>query len=676
MVMTMTVTLELTLACSHSQNYVADLRVTSAGSHAPVAPLAAPMPVALDFARLRALTLDPHAYGAALSTMLFARAELSAGFAQARVAAAQQGVPLRLRLALNTDVEEVHQLRWETLADPQASGQPLAASAQVLFSRTLPSPDWQPVRIRSSEALRVTAFVAVPVDVSHYGLAPLDPVQEIGRLRAQLNGCALTVLGQQEPATLPTLFKYLHAGCDLLLVQAHGRADAAGQTWLYLEDETGHTMPVPGRELVSHIATLVEKPRLIILGCCESGGDGCASALAALGPQLVRAGVPAVLAMQGRITLETLNRFLATCLQSLLQDGRIDRAVAIARNQVRDRPDWWVPALWMRTTDGCLWHKPAPPASVVLPAPTGTLTARQRSELLARLAISYRERLANALTHQVRLRLGLHTRPDAVDPSWRRMRMCGPFTSQPVPLGTSLLELFDAQQGQLLVLGLPGAGKTTLLVELAQALLVRAQTDPLARIPVVVNVAAWRSGQSLRDWLTTTLPDWLGASRRFAAQLATSDDLLLLLDGLDEVTEAHRAACVAAINAYLREHDLAPPLVVGCRSREYTDMNSKLQIAAAIELEPLDLAAVERALRCVPGTQGVVAALKVDDLLRELTRTPLIVNVLLLAHGGQDVPQVQVQTVEERRAALGKAYVRRVLEQRVSMPWSNVQGLC
>ncbi|GAB4211739.1 MAG: hypothetical protein OHK0022_46630 [Roseiflexaceae bacterium] len=304
-------------------------------------------------------------------------------------------------------------------------------------------------------------------------------------------------------------------------------------------------------------------------------------------------------------------------------------------------------------------NHPAP-----VPPTSSTLKPQQRTELLDRLARRYQDLLDHALAHQVRLQLGLHTRPDAVDPAWRRMLLRGPLTSQPVPPGTPLLELFDQQQGQLLVLGAPGAGKTTLIVELAQALTARAQAGGQARIPVVLNIAAWRSGQSLRDWLQRALRDVLGASRRFAAQLADGDDLLLLLDGLDEVAADHRVACVAAITAYLGERDLAPPLVVGCRSREYADLGTQLPIAGAVELEPLELPAIERALEGVPAAAGVLAALQTDELLRELATTPLMVNVLLLAHGGQEVPMAEVQTLEERRRALWWAYVRRALVQR------------
>ncbi len=342
------VDLDLAFAAAPGQGYAVDLRVTLPDSDAAITPLAAPAPAAFDQARLRGLALQPDAYGAALGEMLFASQPLRTAFAQARAVAAGRAAPLRLRLSVAPDAAELHALRWECLADPDAPGQPLAAGALVLLSRTLPSADWRPPRQRTAGPLRAVALVAAPADLPDYGLSPLDPALELAQARALFDGCELALLGGGERGSVPALLAQLHAGCDLLFVLAHGRASDTGDTCLYLEDDTGQTAPVAGAEVLARIAALADKPRLVILGCCESAGDSGGDTLAALGPQLVRAGVPAVLAMQGRIGRETLAAFLPACLQALREDGRIDRAVALARSMVRDRPDWWVPALWMR----------------------------------------------------------------------------------------------------------------------------------------------------------------------------------------------------------------------------------------------------------------------------------------------------------------------------------------
>src|SRR5262249_39092266 len=41
----------------------------------------------------------------------------------------------------------------------------------------------------------------------------------------------------------------------------------------------------------------------------------------------------------------------------LCDDGQIDRAVAAARRAVRDRDDFWAPALFLRLLGGSLWYE-------------------------------------------------------------------------------------------------------------------------------------------------------------------------------------------------------------------------------------------------------------------------------------------------------------------------------
>jgi SIR2-like domain/CHAT domain len=92
------------------------------------------------------------------------------------------------------------------------------------------------------------------------------------------------------------------------------------------------------------------------------GGDDArtsdAGALAALGPGLAEAGIPAVLAMQGDVTIATMAEFMPVFFRELQRDGQIDRAVASARGAVRGRADWYVPVLFMRLRGGSLWYKP------------------------------------------------------------------------------------------------------------------------------------------------------------------------------------------------------------------------------------------------------------------------------------------------------------------------------
>jgi hypothetical protein len=111
---------------------------------------------------------------------------------------------------------------------------------------------------------------------------------------------------------------------------------------------------------------LVHPPRLCVLASCESAGR--AEATASLGEKpaaqsslallLADAGVAAVLAMQGKITFETVRLLIPRFFRELAQDGQIDRALAVARGLVRARPDSLLPVLYLRLRNGRIWYEP------------------------------------------------------------------------------------------------------------------------------------------------------------------------------------------------------------------------------------------------------------------------------------------------------------------------------
>jgi hypothetical protein len=65
-----------------------------------------------------------------------------------------------------------------------------------------------------------------------------------------------------------------------------------------------------------------------------------------------------VIAMQGNVSIETVGQFMPVLFEELRRDGLVDRAVAAARGHVRQRPDWWMPVLFMRLRSGRISYKP------------------------------------------------------------------------------------------------------------------------------------------------------------------------------------------------------------------------------------------------------------------------------------------------------------------------------
>jgi hypothetical protein len=366
--------LEIGLHHRDADRYSVELRFRDPESDGEVRLTARVPPLAqFDFDRLRELHIEEEAYGQLLSQGLFGDSAVATAFAQARSTAQARDVPLRLRLFIGPSAPELHNLRWETLRNPE-DGSHLLTGEEILFSRYLSSPDWRPVGPRPRADLRALVVIANPAGVSEYQpggrpLTPLDVEGELARAQSGLGDIPITSLASGGTATLNKIGERLREGAhrdggyDVLYLACHG-AMIEGQPHLWLEDEEGSVEVVAGGDLVIRLRESRHRPRLVVLASCQSAGQGKEArsadegALAALGPRLAEAGIPAVLAMQGNVTMETVAQFMPTFFQELQRDGQIDRAMAVARGAVRERPDWWMPVLFMRLTSGRLWYAP------------------------------------------------------------------------------------------------------------------------------------------------------------------------------------------------------------------------------------------------------------------------------------------------------------------------------
>ena len=182
----------------------------------------------------------------------------------------------------------------------------------------------------------------------------------------------------------------------------------------------------------------------------------------------------------------------------------------------------------------------------------------------------------------------------------------------------SIVEVFDRMNGKLLILGDPGSGKTTTLLILARDLLRRAELDEQHPIPVVFNLSSWSEDQPpLTEWLVEELNSKYQVPRKVGTQWVENDELLLLLDGLDEVAENVRDACVQTINDYRSEHGFVD-VVVCSRIKDYEVLTGQLKLNGAIVIQPLDDAQIVQYLDGLGADVAVVRELITRDAqLRE-----------------------------------------------------------
>lgn len=349
----MFVNLELCIRAGEGTACSASLTLNDPSTAAP-AKLVSGASIRLDSELLHRAEPDTNEYGSLLAEMVFAHQEMREQWAKAVGYAQKDGSSLRLCLTLDACPDYVHAVRWELLREP-LDQTALAINERVWLSRYVSSSHPLRMPCRVSEPLRVVAHVAHPSDLANYGFAPFDIEHEHQGLRTALRAATLTILDPH--ATLDDCMIAVQKRCDILYIVAHGAVrDGTGVLWF--AGPNGRSKPVRSSELCAALAMLAQQPMLVVLATCQSAGDGASTFLPSLGAQLITAGIPAVIAMQGNISISTASTFMPVFFRELQTDGQIDRALTVARARVASHPDWWRPVLLTRLRDGRLWKAP------------------------------------------------------------------------------------------------------------------------------------------------------------------------------------------------------------------------------------------------------------------------------------------------------------------------------
>ncbi len=287
--------------------------------------------------------------------------------------------------------------------------------------------------------------------------------------------------------------------------------------------------------------------------------------------------------------------------------------------------------------------------------------------------------LEKSLYQEVLLDLDVEEKAKAIHRPWDLVLQRPDGETELLPPSTDILQIFDDFKHSLLILGDPGSGKTITLLDLARQLIQRARQDPSHPLPVVFNLASWRAGQSLDEWLVAELESKYRVPRLLGRYWAAHRELLLLLDGLDEVPEKARAGCVQAISAY---QDVRTQLAICSRRTEYeqiaTEPRTRLALNGAIEIQPLSDRQIFAHMQKVGASWEQIRIVAGDPDLLVLARTPLMLSVILLAYGGERALVLDPSaTHEEKRTRIFHAYLRRVFfhHRRADHPWTPGQSL-
>jgi energy-coupling factor transporter ATP-binding protein EcfA2 len=302
---------------------------------------------------------------------------------------------------------------------------------------------------------------------------------------------------------------------------------------------------------------------------------------------------------------------------------------------------------------------------------------RQRKVLLSKVRNYWiQDVLEKSFPANAMINLDLERRSHAIDRPFEDLGEVPTELDENFSMGTDAAEVF-VQIGEgrtLLILGEPGAGKTITLLKLAQNLLDRAEEDVGRFIPVVFNLSSWGNKASkIESWLVEELLSQYQVPKEVGKKWVDDQQLVLLLDGLDEVRPDRREACVEAINQFTQKYFLTE-MVVCSRIVDYEILSNRLKLRGAICIRSLTPDQVDHYLdRFGEELKGVKDLLRQDAVLQELARSPLVLSIITLAYHGKEASDLpQTPSLDIHRQHLFNTYIDRMFQRkRVNQKYSK-----
>jgi hypothetical protein len=305
----------------------------------------------------------------------YARQMFSASLARLRDG---QGLRLRLRLA-----DELADFPWEYIYIQEAHGERTSSGFLALDPRVsivrheavaVPG-DW----FEAPSRRRVVVAMASPA-----GYPKLENLAaEQASLRRTLSGIQgletvflpenlPTPGGIEQGATLKGLTFALMERSDVFHFSGHGEfatqmgpafGSQIGQGGIVLADPDNRPSPASAEQLAEMLRG--KGVRLVVLGACETGRRDGINVWSGVAAALLKAGIPAVVAMQYTVNDTLAAAFSEALYRGLVAGFDIDEAVSLGRaamrveaaslqmNQIRD---WCVPVLYLRSPGGKVFN--------------------------------------------------------------------------------------------------------------------------------------------------------------------------------------------------------------------------------------------------------------------------------------------------------------------------------
>ncbi len=275
---------------------------------------------------------------------------------------------LRIRLKLNTYT--LADLPWEFayLPDPDTPPGQRSLEGFLILDRRLSLVRYEmlgqglaQLEGGKLETLRVAVLLSNPSSPS---FPPLDLASESQIIEHALSGISHINLKFYQDATVDSLHDAINTGPHVFHFAGHGSFQAdmgasygtkEGEGFIVLTGDGGNEHLFPSAKLAVILKGM--NVRLVVLGACEGGRRDGVNAWTGVVPALTRAGIPAVVGMQYKITDKNAIAFSRHFYRALAAHQSIDEAVTAGRLSILTRSveenerDWGVPVLYLRADE-------------------------------------------------------------------------------------------------------------------------------------------------------------------------------------------------------------------------------------------------------------------------------------------------------------------------------------
>jgi hypothetical protein len=277
------------------------------------------------------------------------------------------GQGLRLRLRLDPALAGIP---WEYIYVPRTGGKRDSTGFLVLDPRvSIARHEAMPIPTDFDDTpkkRRLLVALASPEDE-----APLDLDRERDNLKEALRDVPGIDLDFLENATIQSLADELLLRTDIFHFAGHGTfgqtglearyRTAEGEGAILLVAEDGSGAPMPAEELAVNLQG--RGVQLVVLGACETGRRGEGNVWSSVAAALMKAGIPAAVAMQYGIWDDAAIAFNRSLYRALAVGLPLDYAVSAGRLAAFNRchpvredlelgkcwRDWGVPVLYLRS---------------------------------------------------------------------------------------------------------------------------------------------------------------------------------------------------------------------------------------------------------------------------------------------------------------------------------------